>query len=209
MTARFAKESPPLESDPFLEEGPHGPWLIPAQTATIVTPDRPFDHRELDAHRQDQDRIGRWREFTITTNSLGFRGPEPETPKRRPRVLALGESVSMGWGVQDTENWTAWVATDLDIEILNVGIPDVEPRALADWCVAEGPRLDVDVLVWTRRIGGEEPTPDAYMSHLSRCVVALQVPVLLVFPPLSRFDRLGRFNDEADRTALQAQMPWP
>ena len=163
----------------------------------------------MEAHRQDRETIGRWREFTVTTNSLGFRGPEPENPKRRPRVLALGESVSMGWGVRETENWTAQVAIDLDVEVLNVGIPNVEPRTLADWCVAEGRHLDPDVLVWTRRIGGEEPTPEAYISHLSRCAVTLQVPVLVVFPPLSRFDRLGRFNDRDDRTALQAQMPWP
>ncbi len=43
-------------------------------------------------------------EFTMrfTTNSLGFRGPEPESFPQRP-ILFLGDSFTMGYGVNDDE----------------------------------------------------------------------------------------------------------
>lgn len=206
LSARFAIQ-PALESDAFLEEGPHGPWLIADNSARILTPDRPFDFRELDGHRDGSAPIGRWREFTVTTNALGFRGPELGA-KTGTRVLALGESVSMGWGVTEEQAWPALVAKQLDIDVLNVGIPDAEPRTLADWCVAVGPSLDVDALVFARRIGGEEPTAEAYAEHLLRCVAALDVPTLVVWAPSSRFDRLAQFNDANDLERLRAMLPF-
>lgn len=206
LSARFAIQ-PALDSDPFLEEGPYGPWLIPDNSARVLTPDRPFDFRELDGHRDGNAPIGRWREFTVTTNAMGFRGPEVGD-KRGTRVLALGESVSMGWGVPVEHSWPARVAEALDIEVLNVGIPDAEPRSLADWCVAVGPGLDVDALVFARRIGGEEPTAEAYAEHLLRCVAALNVPTLVVWAPSSRFDRLAHFNEANDLEQLRSMLPF-
>lgn len=40
----------------------------------------------------------------FSTNSLGMRGPEPG-PKTAPRVLALGDSYTFGWGVPQGEEW--------------------------------------------------------------------------------------------------------
>ena len=54
-----------------------------------------------------------WRitpEFTMrfTTNSLGYRGPEPDTFPDRP-VLFVGDSFTMGYGVNDGEEYPALV----------------------------------------------------------------------------------------------------
>jgi len=53
-------------------------------------------------------------EFTMrfTTNSLGFRGPEPEGIPRNP-ILFLGDSFTLGYGVSDGEEYPALVAAQL------------------------------------------------------------------------------------------------
>lgn len=165
LVALLWEQRPSTHSDPYLTEVDGQPWLIAGLTdARVRTEDSP-----------------RGRSFRLRTNSLGFRGPEIG-PKTAPRVLALGGSVSMGWGLPEEDTWTALVTRDLDIEVLNVGIPGVEPAALAAWCGAVGPSLDVDALAWVQRLGPEDA------EHLQGCVRALGVPAVVVLPPRSLLD---------------------
>ena len=69
-------------------------------------------------------------EFTMrfTTNSLGFRGPEPEAFPHRP-LLFLGDSFTEGYGVNDGEEFPALVRKALEnrnperkIPVVNAGI---------------------------------------------------------------------------------------
>ena len=48
----------------------------------------------------------------LSTNSLGFRGPEPTSFPRRP-ILFLGDSFTLGYGVSDGEEYPARIATAL------------------------------------------------------------------------------------------------
>jgi len=68
----------------------------------------------------------------VTTNSLGFRGPEIAVPKPsgRFRIVAIGDSVTFGWGVNDADTFCAQLehrlrerapAQDLDVVNLAVG----------------------------------------------------------------------------------------
>jgi lysophospholipase L1-like esterase len=68
----------------------------------------------------------------VTTNSLGFRGPEIALPKPsgRFRIVAIGDSVTFGWGVNDSETFCSQLeqllhrrfpAWDLDVVNLAVG----------------------------------------------------------------------------------------
>ncbi len=183
LVALLWEQRPTMHSDDFMQEVDGQPWLIAGLTdAQIMTPDRPFDPDELQAWRDGEEGgLTRWRRFHLRTNSLGFRGPEVG-PKAKPRVLALGGSVSMGWGVDEEDSWPALVTRDLGIEVLNVGIPGAEPAALAAWCRAVGPSLDVDALAWVQRLGPEDA------RHLQSCVQALGVPAVVVLPPRSLFD---------------------
>jgi lysophospholipase L1-like esterase len=67
--------------------------------------------------------------MTLTTNSLGFRGPEPETPPRGV-VLFLGDSFTMGYGVDDGQEFPALVRERLRaapggaIPVVNAGTGD-------------------------------------------------------------------------------------
>jgi lysophospholipase L1-like esterase len=55
------------------------------------------------------------------TNALGLRGPELG-PKTKPRILALGDSFTWGWGVSDGEEWIHVTGT----EIAKRGGPEAE-----------------------------------------------------------------------------------
>jgi hypothetical protein len=61
----------------------------------------------------------------VTTNSLGFRGPElrPREPRDRTRVLVLGDSFTYGVGVEDDATFSARLAaSDPGLEVLNAGV---------------------------------------------------------------------------------------
>ena len=101
---------------------------------------------------------GRLREtpiaFSVTTHA-GFRSDAPvEAPKRRFRVLALGDSCTFGLGVQGDETWPAQLEgllrnSGLDVEIVNAGVPGY--TAYQGWRLLEtrGLRLEPDVVLVT------------------------------------------------------------
>lgn len=60
----------------------------------------------------------------FTTNSLGFRGPELESVLHRP-ILFLGDSFTMGYGVNDGEEFPALVRKALSAEVYVNKIPVV------------------------------------------------------------------------------------
>ena len=66
----------------------------------------------------------------LSTNSLGFRGPEPNGFPRRP-ILFLGDSFTLGYGVSDGEEYPARIANALRQRhgnqappVVNAGIGD-------------------------------------------------------------------------------------
>jgi len=72
-----------------------------------------------------------------TTNALGFRGPAPATPKpdRLVRVVAVGDSVTFGFGVNDDDTFCTQAErllrsqhTGLNLEIVNLAVPGYDTR---------------------------------------------------------------------------------
>jgi lysophospholipase L1-like esterase len=73
----------------------------------------------------------------VTTNSLGFRGPEPASPKPpgRFRVVAIGDSVTFGFGVNDGDTFCAQTelllrskVPSLDLDVVNIAVPGYDTR---------------------------------------------------------------------------------
>jgi lysophospholipase L1-like esterase len=73
----------------------------------------------------------------VTTNSLGFRGPEPALPKppQRFRIVAIGDSVTFGFGVNDPETFCAQTEALLrehmpgvDLDVVNIAVPGFDTR---------------------------------------------------------------------------------
>jgi lysophospholipase L1-like esterase len=66
-------------------------------------------------------------EYPITINSQGFRGAGRIRPESAARILCLGDSSTMGYGVGDAETYPARLATFLDgtfpgvFDVLNAG----------------------------------------------------------------------------------------
>ena len=68
--------------------------------------------------------------MTFTSNSLGFRGPEPVAPSA-DSILFIGDSFTMGFGVSDGEEFPARIKAMLDakfgkdaVAVVNAGMGD-------------------------------------------------------------------------------------
>jgi lysophospholipase L1-like esterase len=73
----------------------------------------------------------------VTTNSRGFRGREVEIPKPhgRLRIVALGDSVTFGWGVNDADTFCYQLEQQLrtgrpglDVDVVNLAVPGYATR---------------------------------------------------------------------------------
>lgn len=63
------------------------------------------------------------REFNvhIRSNSLGVRGDEDSLTA--PEIILLGDSYSMGWGVEESESFAQLIEARTGLKLLNTGIP--------------------------------------------------------------------------------------
>jgi lysophospholipase L1-like esterase len=92
----------------------------------------------------------------ITVNALGFRGPEVLTPKPqgRFRVVIVGDSLTMGWGVADDETYSARLARLLhqrfpnrDLDVVNLGIGGYNTRQEVTLLARNVSRLEPDLVL--------------------------------------------------------------
>ncbi|MCA8943769.1 MAG: hypothetical protein KDB80_14495 [Planctomycetes bacterium] len=97
----------------------------------------------------------------LTTNSDGLRGPElsPRQPGER-RVLALGDSLTFGWGVEYDESFPARIGELLaeqrpPVTVLNGGVPGYGTREIALAMERAIPRLGPDVLLACIYVGND------------------------------------------------------
>ena len=159
-------------------------FLMPAGAAGVFGPDR---------------------DFTITTNALGLRGG-PITPKgTRRRILAIGDSTTFGWGIDDGETWPAQLETILNggsdggaWQVINAGVNAYSSYQGLRYLEERGFDLEPDIVVasfwfndgmpwWGmsdaeafRRLGIERW--DGFFRH-SRLYVALKLVALRIHPP--------------------------
>jgi hypothetical protein len=90
----------------------------------------------------------------VATNSLGLRDDEP-APKSGPRVLLLGDSFAMGYGVERGDLFADRLEKELGIDVVNAGTGGYEivqqPRVLAEL----GPRLQPDLVLYALYLGND------------------------------------------------------
>lgn len=85
-------------------------------------------------------------------NSLGMRGPEPDSPKSRPRVLLLGDSIAYGFGLPLEDSIATRAELFLgklgvEVEVLNGGTCGYDTKQEARLLEKLGPDLDLDMVV--------------------------------------------------------------
>jgi lysophospholipase L1-like esterase len=96
-----------------------------------------LDYQPTRGRENDERRLER-AEFAVDVrlNALGFR--EPRLPSPKPpgvlRVVALGDSFTQGYGVEEDEAWPRRLEAALDArhpgryEVMNLGVPGTNPR---------------------------------------------------------------------------------
>lgn len=92
----------------------------------------------------------------VSVNSLGMRGPEPDlaTPGKR-KVVIVGDSIAMGWGVPEGETLRGQLAVGLgpDIEVMTTGVGNMNmTQIVANWLrFADVIRPDTVIVLATAR----------------------------------------------------------
>lgn len=194
---------------PWPELGPRVSWLLPdLHDARMVVPDRPHDVEEArDAKRRDG--VRRTRTFYVNSSARRLRGDAlgPTPAPGFSRILAIGDSVTFGWGVADDESWPAQLAAELarrgkQVEVLNAGVPAQRLDAMQAWLQQVAPGLQPSVVLFTRRPYPEGQDPiGAYASVVQAAERALpRAKMHVLLPPVSRFDPHGNrvWKQEAD-----------
>lgn len=176
-------------------------WLLPElRGAEMVVPDRP--HRIEEAMDADK-RAGmeRVRRFTVQTSQQRLRDTmAPPKPAGELRILAVGDSVTFGWGVDQDQAWPAQLQArlldeGLPVRVLNCGVPANPLHTMAAFITRVGPRHQPDLVLFCRR----PHTPGAQEFAAAWATAkAAGVPMLACLPPISRFDVMGQrhFREE-------------
>jgi lysophospholipase L1-like esterase len=92
----------------------------------------------------------------LTINSLGFRGRDVVVPKPigRFRVVVIGDSVTMGWGVGDDETFSSQLEQllrkrfpDRDLDVVNTGVGGYDTRQEVTLLKRNVSRLQPDLVL--------------------------------------------------------------
>jgi len=111
-------------------------------------------------------------DVSIEINALGFRGPEPTKMRGQElRVLAAGNSLTFGWGVEGDEAWPARLQKRLAtllpehsaVKVINVGVSGYSTRQIAQLLEEQVPRIEPDVVVVGLYAGGIDRIDNPYV----------------------------------------------
>ncbi len=114
--------------------------------------------------------------FAIATNELGLRGPafQVEKPANTTRVLVLGDSVVLGWGVDEEHTFTRLLEQELNArpgdmryEIINTGHNGWDTVQEAAFFEREGMHVQADLVLLVYVINDIEPTRNMVEMHLA------------------------------------------
>lgn len=119
-------------------------WVQYSEPGTGYTLMQPGSHYE-------------WQDIAVDINSHGLRGPETtyEKPPATFRILNLGDSVVMGWGVRQEDTYGRQLESllnedgsgDLSFEVINAGVPGWNLENALAYLQAEGLKYEPDLLV--------------------------------------------------------------
>lgn len=117
------------------------PYLQPGVGYTLMEPDSRYE----------------WQSIPVQINSKGLRSPETgyEKPAGVYRILNLGDSIAMGWGVRQEDTYgqrlgnllNQKAAEGLKVEVINAGVPGWNLQNERAFLVAEGLKYQPDLIL--------------------------------------------------------------
>lgn len=127
------RDGQPISAEAIVQFGPRGKRLRPGVSVTCKN--HPISGRTVE----------------LRTNALGFRHRELDEPKKAPRVIVFGDSITLADYVPLDEAWTSRAAEKLPgVEVVNAGVGDTgtdeQLANLEDTVAAAKP--DAIVLAW-------------------------------------------------------------
>jgi lysophospholipase L1-like esterase len=98
-----------------------------------------------------------WQSIPVDINSHGLRGPETtyEKPPKTFRILNLGDSIVMGWGVREENTYGRRLesmlneesTSNIHFEVINAGVPGWNLENALAYLQAEGLKYDPDLIL--------------------------------------------------------------
>jgi lysophospholipase L1-like esterase len=106
----------------------------------------------------------------ISTNSLGFRNKEIDSKKTKKRILFIGDSFTLGWGVDSDSTYSNVLENKLtengyEYDVINSGIGNYNTQMELELFKRKGIKVAPDVVVLMYFINDAEPTPKISKSH--------------------------------------------
>ena len=189
--------------------------------AQMVIPGRPVPpsfHLSFDVRAAERAGDIRLREFAVSTNALGFRGPEVdrEKPAGTFRAVCLGDSITFGWGVAEEESYPRVMEREMNRgagtpwQVINGGVPGYDLERVLGRMERDMLALRPD-LVTLCKLGlphGEDPVR-AFRDQLARAAAIGRrqgFAVAFLCPPRSTFDRFAltpRFRNAMEAEAAE------
>jgi hypothetical protein len=128
------------EDQRFIQYMPDCSKYDPGVTYTLKPGSCRFSGREFDT--------------TVTANSLGVR--DDEQSLHAPEIFVLGDSVSMGWGVQDNETYAFLIEKETGIKVLDLAVSSYGTVREFDIASrADASRLNTIILQYSHNDMGE------------------------------------------------------
>jgi len=189
--------------------GPLGHLLLPnLDDATVYAPDRPHDPFEVFSEDK-HERITRIRKFSVSTNSMGFRGREFSPIKEQYRILCIGDSVTFGWGVEADEAYPALLAKELNVEVINAGVPALKPEHIVNYTKSIIHQTNPDLILLALRPNWMMPQPiEKYAQSITTITKEIStIPVGLILPPIASFDPMGRQRSDNEVSQIKRKLP--
>lgn len=114
----------------------------------------------------------------VRINSDGFRGVERPTPRKAARrIVFLGDSLTLGWGVEEHDTFASLLETRLNAgsptEIMNFGTGNYNTEQEVNLFLERGDRFNPDQVVLFYFINDAEITPKTswlWFVGYSRCI---------------------------------------
>lgn len=127
---------------------------------------QPMNDERLPFHHVP-NRCGTYYGEEISTNSFGFRDRECGMckPLGKRRIVCLGDSFTLGWGVQLEQTFSKCLErmlneTDSGFEIINMGIGNYNTTMEVELFKSKGLRLQPDMVILAYFINDTEPIPE-------------------------------------------------